>query len=223
MELFEDFKKSFPDVRSTTGTSEIGNTVTASNLQEPTLNHPRSHTLSPPMHWSVDNSLTRGGSVSGSVKYEDLDPTPRPAAEPFRFTPSLLDPNSSAFAAFANQPPGYYTPTPRGTNTGFTNHVNDLTTPNMGLTIGTPLSTEITMAAASDPVFAPQTIQPHQFHAYLQFTQPLQPQYVEPAFDRHETSPGSPMDLGGEIEVQQILPMYNKQYEHEHAPLSIEK
>lgn len=79
------------------------------------------------------------------------------------------------------------------------------------------------MAAASDPVFAPQTIQPHQFHTYLQFTQPLQPQFVEPAFDRHEPGPGSPMDLGGEIEVQPVLPIYSKQYEHEHAPLSLEK
>jgi hypothetical protein len=43
----------------------------------------------------------------------DLDPTPK-AGTNFRFTPSLLDPNSSAFAAFANQPPGYYTPTPGG-------------------------------------------------------------------------------------------------------------
>jgi hypothetical protein len=40
-----------------------------------------------------------------------MDPTPK-AGAPFRFTPSLLDPNSSAFAAFAAQPPGYYTPTP---------------------------------------------------------------------------------------------------------------
>jgi hypothetical protein len=43
----------------------------------------------------------------------DMDPTPKAGAN-FRFTPSLLDPNSSAFAAFANQPPGYYTPTPGG-------------------------------------------------------------------------------------------------------------
>ena len=45
----------------------------------------------------------------------DLDPTLEASTgASFRFTPSLLDPNSSAFAAFAAQPPGYYTPTPGG-------------------------------------------------------------------------------------------------------------
>ena len=54
---------------------------------------------------------------SNGIRY-DLDPTPKASTEvPFRFTPSLLDPNSSAFAAFAAQPPGYYTPTPGGSST----------------------------------------------------------------------------------------------------------
>ena len=47
-----------------------------------------------------------------------MDPTPKAHAAPFRFTPSLLDPNSSAFAAFAAQPPSYYTPTPGGSTMG---------------------------------------------------------------------------------------------------------
>ena len=58
------------------------------------------------------------GVMSDGARY-DLDPTPRAAGSPFRFTPSLLDPNSSPFAAFANQPPGYYTPTPGGSSLGF--------------------------------------------------------------------------------------------------------
>lgn len=49
----------------------------------------------------------------------DIDPTPKAHGVPFRFTPSLLDPNSSAFAAFAAQPPGYYTPTPGGSTMAF--------------------------------------------------------------------------------------------------------
>jgi len=204
-ELFEKFKKSFPDVRSTTGTSEVSNTATAGNFQEVILNQ-----------------------SSGTARYhEDLDPTPRAAAEPFRFTPSLLDPNSSAFAAFANQPPTYYTPTPGAPNAGFSNHVNELPTPNMGISIGTPLSISngITMApvTATDLTFAPQTIQPHQFQTYLPFSQPMQPQYVEPAFDRHESGPGSPMDMGGDLEMQPMMPMFGNKYEHEHAPLSAEK
>ncbi|KAF8459521.1 hypothetical protein BGX38DRAFT_23824 [Terfezia claveryi] len=193
-ELFEKFKKSFPDVRSTTGTSEVSNTVTAGNLQEAPLNQ-----------------------QSGTTRYhEDLDPTPRAPGEPFRFTPSLLDPNSSAFAAFANQPPGYYTPTPGAPNAVFSNHVNELPTPNMGISIGTPLSMSncMTMApvTASDLTFAPQTIQPHQFHPYLGFAQPLQPQYVEPAFDRQPSGTGSPMDLGGELEMHPMLPMYGNNF-----------
>lgn len=52
------------------------------------------------------------GSMSHSMY--DMDPTPKASGAHFRFTPSLLDPNSSAFAAFAAQPPGYYTPTPGG-------------------------------------------------------------------------------------------------------------
>lgn len=204
-ELFEKFKKSFPDVRSTTGTSEVSNTVTAGNLPEAPLNQ-----------------------QSGTTRYhEDLDPTPRAPGEPFRFTPSLLDPNSSAFAAFANQPPGYYTPTPGAPNAVFSNHVNELPTPNMGISIGTPLSMSncMTMApvTAPDLTFAPQTIQPHQFHPYLGFAQPLQPQYVEPAFDRQASGTGSPMDLGGELEMHPMLPIYGNKYEHEHAPLSAEK
>jgi len=55
----------------------------------------------------------------------DMDPTPKAGAG-FRFTPSLLDPNSSAFAAFANQPPGYYTPTPGGSTYGL--HTYELAT-----------------------------------------------------------------------------------------------
>ena len=54
---------------------------------------------------------------SNGIRY-DLDPTSKASTGvPFRFTPSLLDPNSSAFAAFAAQPPGYYTPTPTGSST----------------------------------------------------------------------------------------------------------
>ena len=54
---------------------------------------------------------------SNGIRY-DLDPTPKASTEvQFRFTPSLLDPNSSAFVAFAAQPPGYYTPTPGGSST----------------------------------------------------------------------------------------------------------
>jgi hypothetical protein len=71
---------------------------------------------------------------------KDHDPTPRPNPEQWRFTPSLLDPNSYAFTSFANQPPGYYTPTPGGTNTLYHSQAGDLHTPGFSFGLGTPLS-----------------------------------------------------------------------------------
>ena len=217
-ELYEKFKKEFPDVRSTTGEAEVSNTATAGKFHNSILNQPRCNS---PSYWIGGNCLTVYDETNRY--HEDLDPTPR--AEPFRFTPSLLDPNSSAFAEFANQPPGYYTPTSGATNVNFSNNVNELPTPNLGLSLGTPLSMSNGLSMApvttSDLPFLPP--QPHQFHSYLPFTQPLRPQYVEPAFDRPPSGPGSPMDLGGELEVQPMVPMYGKQYEHEHAPLNPEK
>lgn len=71
---------------------------------------------------------------------KDLDPTPRGNAEQWRFTPSIMDPNSFAFSSFANQPPGYYTPTPGGTNTFYHSQAGDLHTPGFTMGLGTPLS-----------------------------------------------------------------------------------
>lgn len=80
--------------------------------------------------------------------FRDQDPTPRASAEPWRFTPSLLDPNSFTFSSFANQPPGYYTPTPGGTNTIYHPQAGDLHTPtlSLGMGLGTPLSLSTTEA-----------------------------------------------------------------------------
>ncbi|POR34909.1 Grainyhead-like protein 2 [Tolypocladium paradoxum] len=74
--------------------------------------------------------------------FRDQDPTPRASHEPWRFTPSLLDPNSYAFNAFANAPPGYYNPAPGGTSSLFHTQAGDLHTPTMamGHGLGTPLS-----------------------------------------------------------------------------------
>jgi hypothetical protein len=67
-----------------------------------------------PLSQAMYNDIIHG---SDEFRY-DMDPTPK-AGAPFRFTPSLLDPNSSAFAAFAAQPPGYYTPTPGAASLAF--------------------------------------------------------------------------------------------------------
>ena len=83
----------------------------------------------------------------------DMDPTPKATGAPFRFTPSLLDPNSSAFAAFAAQPPGYYTPTPGG-SLGFQSYEMTLNTQ----TFNTPDSLTHPNPNA---MTAPSIFQPH--------------------------------------------------------------
>lgn len=121
-EFIANFRQSFPEISTTLGGSSLGEDgsrgVTAGEAQS-----------------------DRHHSINGE-DIKDLDPTPRAQHEPWRFTPSLLDPNSYAFTSFANQPPGYYTPTPGGTNTLYHNQAGDLHTPGMGMGmgLGTPLS-----------------------------------------------------------------------------------
>ena len=76
---------------------------------------------------------------------KDEDHTPHDSDEPWSFgtsglTPSMMDPNSQNFSMFANQMPGYYTPTPGGTSTLYHNQAGDLHTPGFGMGLGTPLS-----------------------------------------------------------------------------------
>jgi CP2 transcription factor len=101
-----------------------------------------------------------------------MDPTPRAnTVDQFRFTPSLLDPNSFAFSSFANQPPGYYTPTPGGTNTIYHPQAGDLHTPGFSMGLGTPLSMPTSEAGISGSQastgnlhgFNPQALAPHIF------------------------------------------------------------
>lgn len=51
-----------------------------------------------------------------------------------------MDPNSNSFNMFANGLPGYYTPTPGGTNTLYHSQAGDLHTPGLGVGLNTPLS-----------------------------------------------------------------------------------
>ncbi|KAI9773320.1 MAG: hypothetical protein M1840_007535 [Geoglossum simile] len=160
-DLYERFRQSFAQVVPSSTSSSEPNIATSLGeaLRDPIVNERRSL-----------------GQDHGDIK--DQDPTPRAPYESWRLTPSLLDPNSLAFATFANQSPGYYTPTPGGVNALYHNQAGDLHTPNMGIGIGTPLSLPTTAApglhAAVPPVgihgFTPQTIQPQQFHNFNPFT-----------------------------------------------------
>jgi hypothetical protein len=131
---------------------------------------------------------------------KDQDPTPRGNNEPWRFTPSLLDPNSFAFTSFANQPPGYYTPTPGGTNTLYHSQAGDLHTPGFSFGLGTPLSLPTSESAvhagqtASNPNiqgFNPHAMATHSFHNVNPFSlQPQHPQHPQHAqsFAPHQFS-----------------------------------
>jgi len=101
----------------------------------------------------------------------DLDPTPKAnAGAAFRFTPSLLDPNSSAFAAFANQPPGYYTPTPGGSSIGYQSYELPVNSQG-GFGLNTPDS-------LNQPI---QTATQHLFHQpFTSFDQPSYLQHFRP-------------------------------------------
>ncbi|KEF62572.1 uncharacterized protein A1O9_00545 [Exophiala aquamarina CBS 119918] len=125
--------------------------------------------------------FTRPFDTQHEVK--DQDATPKPFTDAWRFTPSLMDPNSFAFSAFANQPPGYYTPTPGGYGTLYHPQAGDLHTPGMGM--NTPLSIPHSIhglhahdALAQFQHFNPQFLhQPHPFQEH--FPQP-QPQHQMP-------------------------------------------
>lgn len=115
-----------------------------------------------------------------------------------------------SFASFANAPPGYYTPTPGGTNTLFHPQAGDLHTPTMGLGmgLGTPLSMPNSGGALHPgqghvvDMAGFQSLQPHQFHHFNPFIQapPPQQSFAPSSFVQHDTGyetmdqDGSPMD-----------------------------
>jgi len=158
-----NFRESFPEVSvatSSAGSGSGGNT---------SLGHATAGGPNETRHLSL-----------GHDDIKDLDPTPRGQHEPWRFTPSLLDPNSFAFSAFANQPPGYYTPTPGGTNTLYHNQAGDLHTPGMGMGMG--LGTPLSLPTSADGMHASTMMDmsafshqmPPQFHNYNPFGAPQQ-------------------------------------------------
>jgi len=131
----------------------------------------------------------------------DLDPTPRAQQhDAWRFTPSLLDPNSFSFTAFANQPPGYYTRTPGGGDTLHHSQAGDLHTPRMGRGRGTPLSMPTSDGGVhGGPMmdFAPypHLLSPQLFQSYGPFanpqptqTQPQEQSYAPATFMHQDTS-----------------------------------
>lgn len=194
-DLLANFRQQFPQV-STAGSSTL----------------PATQTTGAP-----DNALLVGAQIErrqslNQDAFRDQDPTPRASAEPWRFTPSLLDPNSFSFSAFANQPPGYYTPTPGGTNTIYHPQAGDLHTPtlSLGMGLGTPLSMPTSEGAmhSGAPMMdlgqfhQHQGMPPHHFQQFNPFIQaaPQQASYAPSSFVHQDTGyetmdqDGSPLD-----------------------------
>jgi hypothetical protein len=123
-----------------------------------------------------------------------------------------------AFANFANQPPGYYTPTPGGINTIYHNQAGDLHTPGMGMGmgLGTPLSIPQEQQGMMGgpmmdfgPHYGQHLNQHHPFGNFNPFApqQPHQPQQsFAPATFMHQDTgyetmdhDGSPLDSTGRM------------------------
>ena len=99
-------------------------------------------------------------------------------SEQWRFTPSMLDTNSFAFTAFANQHSEGFTPTPAAAmSDAFHNQAGDLHTPSMGFGLETPLSMSNSdgqnNSTISDEMhaFHPHLLQSQTFHSPNMFTQ----------------------------------------------------
>jgi hypothetical protein len=124
---------------------------------------------------------------------KDHDSTPKGLPDNWRFTPSLMDPNSFAFSSFANLPPGYYTPTPGGVNTLYHSQAGDLHTPGMGMHIGTPLSLPqtahgLSTANVNAPLhhFQPPLLQAHHFESVSDYAP--QQVFAPSSFLQHKDS-----------------------------------
>lgn len=112
-----------------------------------------------------------------------------------------MDPNSHAFNMFANQMPGYYTPTPGGTSTLYHNRAGDLHTPSLGAGLNTPLSLPtsegILHAGQQNAAFHGMNTQlSHQMHQQFHNLNPFQqsPHQPHPAqhFPQHQAQTFAP-------------------------------
>ncbi|KAK5662587.1 hypothetical protein OQA88_8501 [Cercophora sp. LCS_1] len=195
-ELLANFRQQFPEVAaaSSSSSASAATTKTAPSNQADV----------------AATAAERPQTIPHEV-FRDQDPTPRASNEPWRFTPSLLDPGSFSFASFGGHPGGYYTPTPGGTNTLYHPQAGDLHTPtlSLGMGLGTPLSMPTTEGGVhSGPTSLDMGGYHHGFHPHHQFQHfnpfiqppPPQPSFAPSSFVHQDTGyetmdqDGSPMD-----------------------------
>ncbi|OTB00603.1 hypothetical protein M426DRAFT_75682 [Hypoxylon sp. CI-4A] len=173
-ELLANFRQQFPEIASSTAPGAPAQTTVTSDNSILVAPGPEQH------------------QTAAQDVFRDQDPTPRASGAEWRFTPSLLDPNSFSFSTFANQAPGYYTPTPGGTNTLYHPQAGDLHTPSMGLGMG--LGTPLSLPTSEGAIQAgPAMMDLTQFHHGLpphQFPQPFNP-FIQPTPPQPAFAPSS--------------------------------
>ncbi|SMR60240.1 unnamed protein product [Zymoseptoria tritici ST99CH_1E4] len=208
-ELYKNFKANFPALGASTSPTSSAPGPAPAILTDP-----------------LDAPLNPRSLDDPPRDVKDADPTPTGSNEPWTFgtsglTPSIMDPNNHSFNMFTNQMPGYYTPTPGGTNTIYHSQAGDLHTPNAfgGMGLGTPLSMPTSdgalHAGQQNTAFhfqaaLPQHIQPQQFHNVNPFhmhqQQGFPPQHFshQPSFEGMEGPIGeSPVDdMGMSMDMQ---------------------
>ncbi|KAK3898840.1 CP2 transcription factor-domain-containing protein, partial [Staphylotrichum tortipilum] len=202
-DLLANFRQQFPEVAA------VGSSATAAG---PTRTTTAGHVDVSGDRLTLVFAPRRSHSISHEA-FRDQDPTPRATNEPWRFTPSLLDPGNFSFASFANHTSGYYTPTPGGTNTIYHPQAGDLHTPTLGLSMGMGLGTPLSMPnsdAAVHPGAAPIDLtafhhpfpHPQQFQQFNPFipAPPPQQSFAPSSFMQQDTGyetmdqDASPMD-----------------------------
>ncbi|KAK4124590.1 hypothetical protein N657DRAFT_398458 [Parathielavia appendiculata] len=192
-DLLANFRQQFPEVAAV-GSS----TAAAAPARTATKGHP-------------DVPGERSHSLTHEAFQRDQDPTPRASNDPWRFTPSLLDPGNFSFTNFASHAPGYYPPTPGGTTTIYHPQAGDLHTPTLGLSmgLGTPLSLPNSAGAVHSGAgtmdmpgfhhgFQQQQFQ-QQFNPFIQ-PPPPQPSFAPSSFMHHQDTGYETMDQGSPME-----------------------
>ncbi|KAH6871127.1 CP2 transcription factor-domain-containing protein [Thelonectria olida] len=162
-ELLANFRQQFPEVSAVSSSTTVPAISQTAAAEDPIIH-------APPQPW-------RSHPI-GQDAFRDQDPTPRATNDPWRFTPSLLDPNSMSFSQLPNAPSGYYTPTPGGMGLGI-----PLSMP----TSGGGMQSGLGAGVMEIPGF--QTRQHNRFHHFNPFIQAPPPQaaFAPSSFVHQET------------------------------------
>ncbi|KIV96759.1 hypothetical protein PV10_00580 [Exophiala mesophila] len=182
-ELYASFRQNFPNVGPSTASAVQG--TDPGPLR-------RSSTLSEAI---VDDPSEPQRSYDAQADVKDPDATPKPFTDSWRFTPSLMDPNSFAFSAFANQPPGYYTPTPGGFGTLYHPQAGDLHTPGMGMNTPLSLPHSIHGLHAHDSIMQLQHFNPHFLHNPHPFQDVFSQQHPVHSMAQHQPQTYAPQQF----------------------------